>query len=30
MNCIIPNSMLRPGWLDESLTGRRAYFVIIQ
>jgi len=27
MNCIIQNSMLRSGWLDQSLTGRRAYFV---
>lgn len=26
MNCIIPNSMLRLGWLGKSLTGRRAYF----
>jgi hypothetical protein len=29
MNCIISNSMLRPEWLDKSLTGRRAYFVSI-
>lgn len=27
MICITSNSMLRPGWLEESLTGRRAYFV---
>ena len=27
MNCITQNPMLRPGWLDKSLTGRRAYFV---
>ena len=27
MNCIISNSMLRPGWLGKSLTGRRAHFV---
>jgi len=27
MNCITPNSMLRPGWLDKSLTGCRAHFV---
>ena len=27
MICINQNSMLRPGWLDKSLSGRRAYFV---
>jgi hypothetical protein len=27
MDCIIQISMLRPEWLDKSLTGRRAYFV---
>lgn len=30
MNCIISNSMLRPEWLDKSLTGRRAYLVSIR
>lgn len=29
MKCIISNSMLRPEWLDQGLTGRRAYFVSI-
>jgi len=24
---ILSNSMLRPGWLGKSLTGRRAHFV---
>lgn len=27
MICISSKLMLRPGWLDKSLTGRRAYFV---
>lgn len=29
MNCITPNSMLRQEWLDKSLTGRRAHFVVL-
>ena len=29
MNFAAHKSMHRPGWLEQSLTGRRAYFVVI-